>query len=492
MNKRLEIILKRIPGFRSGKKNRMVIATICYLSALLIFTGIAVLAESNLPSDSQNDVQEIVYDGDQVDLSVEIYEEKKLIEDEKPISKVEDSVNEDKQLSEDDNYVDKSEDYNEIDEIQTQPTVEDETTLEVHFIDVGQGDASLLLCDGKAMLIDGGKASSSSLIYTYLEKHGVDHLDYIINTHPQEDHVGGLAGALNYATVGTVYGPMKYYDSRAFNSFLKYLDEQDVSITVPEPGETFKLASADVKILGPLQSSSNVNNNSIVLKVTHGDISFLFTGDAEREAEQDILAKEYDLNSTVLKVGHHGSNSSTTYPFLREIMPKYAVISVGSKNSYGHPTENVLSRLRDADVKTFRTDMQGDIICVSDGENVSFTVDRNPDVDTLGVVTKPTETPTPAPTSTPTVKAKPTIAPTAKPTPIPTAKPTKKPTSAPTATPAEEPIGVDYILNVNSKKIHYPNCHSVKRMNEENKHGTNMSRDELIEMGYDPCKNCNP
>lgn len=143
-------------------------------------------------------------------------------------------------------------------------------------------------------------------------------------------------------------------------------------------------AESEADILAVNTDSSNPNNTSIVLRIVYGDTSFLFTGDAEREVEQAILNRGTNINSTVLKVGHHGSETSTSYVWLREIMPQYAVISVGTDNSYGHPTEDVLSRLRDAEVKTFRTDLQGDIICVSDGTTVTFTVERNADADVFG------------------------------------------------------------------------------------------------------------
>lgn len=234
------------------------------------------------------------------------------------------------------------------------------STFEIHFIDVGQADAALVLCDGEAMLIDGGNVADSSLIYSYLKSHEIEYLDYIICTHAHEDHVGGLAGALNYACVGAAYCPVTKYDSKAFSNFVKYLNEQDVLITVPDVGETFFVGSAGVTVIGPVQYSTEPNNTSIVLRIVYGETSFLFTGDAEREEEQDILNAGYTLESTVLKVGHHGSANSTTYPFLREIMPQYAVISVGANNSYGHPTEDALSRLRDADVTVYRTDNVSD------------------------------------------------------------------------------------------------------------------------------------
>ena len=341
-------------------------------------------------------------------------------------------------------------------------------TFEIHFIDVGQADAALVLCDGKAMLIDGGNAEDSSLLYTYLKNHNISHLDYVIGTHAHEDHIGGLAGALNYASVGTAYCPATSYDTKAFGNFVKALDKHGVSITVPSTGDSFTLGSAACTILAVNTDSSDPNNTSIVLRIVYGDTSFLFTGDAERVVEQAILNRGTNINSTVLKVGHHGSESSTSYVWLREIMPQYAVISVGKDNSYGHPTEEVLSRLRDAEVKTFRTDLQGDIICVSDGKNVTFTVERNADADVFGGIggnstqqTNPPETEPPATTQPPE-----------------------------TDPPADN--GRDYVVNTNTKKFHYPSCSSADDIKDSNRWEYHGTRDDLIGMGYVPCKRCDP
>ena len=314
-----------------------------------------------------------------------------------------------------------------------------EPGFSVFFLDVGQSDATLIVCDGAAMLIDGGNPSDSSLIYSFLQRHGITHLEYIVASHAHADHVGGLSGALNFATVGIALSPVTEYDTRAFESFVRYLDAQGVSITVPNHGDTFMLGSAHVQIVGPINESSNPNNMSIVMRVTYGETSFLFTGDAERALEQDILEAGYDISATVLSVGHHGSDTSTTYPFLREIMPIYAVISCGRDNQYGHPHDNLLSRLRDADVTVFRTDMQGTIIAVSDGRTVSFTTERNADAQT---------------------------------------------------NPTQHDAGEDfYIGNANSLRFHRPTCATLPAEHNRVIHET---RYVAISAGFHPCGNCRP
>lgn len=256
--------------------------------------------------------------------------------------------------------------------------------LQVHFIDVGQADAILVICDGETMLIDGGNTGDSNLLYSYLQRNQIDHLDYVVGTHAHEDHIGGLSGALTYATADAVYCPTVSYDSKAFENFAKAAADRDCEIQIPQAQMTFDLGSAHAEILA-VNAASDTNNSSIVLKLTHGEVSFLFMADAEYEVEQ-ILEETYgeDLDCTVLKVGHHGSSTSSSYSFLWHAMPEYAVISVGKDNSYGHPEDSVLSRLEDTGAQLFRTDMQGDIFAVSDGNSVSFTVTRNARADTYG------------------------------------------------------------------------------------------------------------
>lgn len=260
------------------------------------------------------------------------------------------------------------------------PNEPDASTFNIHFIDVGQADSALIECDGHYMLIDGGNKADSNLVYSVLKTANVPKLDIVVATHPHEDHIGGIPGAFNYTTADITLCSVTDYGTKAFSDFKKYADSKGGGITIPRVGDTYSLGSAEIKILG-VNGANDPNNTSIVLMITYGKTKFLFTGDAEREAEQVILNSGVDLSATVLKVGHHGSSSSTTYPFLREIMPEYAVICVGKGNSYGHPTDNTLSRLRDADVKVFRTDVNGDVYCHSDGNVVTFSVERNANID---------------------------------------------------------------------------------------------------------------
>lgn len=312
----------------------------------------------------------------------------------------------------------------------------------VHFLDIGQGDSSLILCDGKTMLIDGGDKSAGRTVYTYLKKLGIDYLDYVVCTHADADHVGGLSGALEYATVGTVYCPVSDYDSQAFSNFKTRVQAQGKTLVCPQADLTFSLGSAVVTVLAPREVYSDNNNTSIVLRIVYGETSFLFTGDAEYDSEAAMCDAGVSLRSTVLKVGHHGSDTSTSIRFLREVMPQYAVISCGTGNKYGHPTEQTLSRLSQSGATVYRTDRQGDVICESDGKTVTFRTAKNSDA---------------------------------------TIEPSTEWDSAPTE--------YAFIGNLNSKKFHRPTCGNLP---SESNSIWFTSREEAIEKGYTPCGSCAP
>jgi len=259
---------------------------------------------------------------------------------------------------------------------ETPPPIEAGSTFAVHFIDVGQADCALVSCDGAYMLIDGGNKGDADLVYSYLTNRGIERLEYLVGTHAHEDHMGGLAGAVYAAEIGTALCPVTESDSEYFSDVVAALDKQDKTLTVPEAGDSFTLGSARVTVLGPLKDYDEVNDTSLVLMVEYGSTRFLFTGDMEYGAEIDLVESGTNLSADVLKVGHHGSSSSTCYRFLREVMPEYAVISVGEANKYGHPNEEVISRLEDADAQIFRTDQCGTIIARSDGESIVFETEK--------------------------------------------------------------------------------------------------------------------
>jgi beta-lactamase superfamily II metal-dependent hydrolase len=244
--------------------------------------------------------------------------------------------------------------------------------LWVHFIDVGQADSILLECDGKYALVDGGNDSDGTAVAAYLAMQGVSKLDLVVATHPHEDHIGGLADVIATFPTDAVWSSSIPNNTNTVRNFLKSVSNRGLEIQHPKVGQVFQLGTATITVIGPVKEYDDINNLSLVLMVQHGDNRFLLTGDMERTAENDLVESGADLKADVLKVGHHGSESSTGYIFLREVMPTYGIISCGKGNSYGHPHEDPLSRLRDAEVMVLRTDECGTIVARSDGTDIRF------------------------------------------------------------------------------------------------------------------------
>lgn len=247
-------------------------------------------------------------------------------------------------------------------------------SFQVHFLDVGQGDCAVVLCDGESMIIDGGPKGASQYVYSYIrDTLKLTHIDYIISTHPHIDHVGGLASILNAVPADLLLTPTREWDSKAFNSMKVYANMQGTVIAVPNEGDTMQLGSAKITILHCWPEAIDLgrtNDASIVLRIDYGKNSFLFTGDAEDWAEYMMIDAGVNLKADVLKVSHHGSYTASTEEFLQEVRPEYAVISVGKNNEYGHPHAVVLNRLEKTNCTVLRTDEQGTVVLQSDGKSI--------------------------------------------------------------------------------------------------------------------------
>ena len=347
-------------------------------------------------------------------------------------------------------------------------TSKPEGTLEVHYIDVGQGDATLIKCGSHAMLIDGGNNNKGTTVQLYLKKQGVESLDYVIGTHPDADHIGGLDVIVYKYNCDTVIMPDYEKDTKTYQELVDVIHDKNMKITYPVVGEQYALGEAKFTIIAPNSNSygGNANDYSVAILLEYGKNRFLFTGDAEEASEAEMLTNGIDISADVYKVAHHGSRSASTQEFLNAVHPKYAVISCGEGNSYGHPHAEVLNRLRSMGVEVFRTDEQGSIIASSDGENITWNCSAT-DSWQSGEQTESDRE------------------------------------NSEDENPGDENSGnaisdavtseqTTYVLNTNTKKFHRETCSSVSQIKEENFQKVQMNREELEQSGYSPCKNCNP
>ncbi|CDI48874.1 ComEC/Rec2 family competence protein [Clostridium tetani] len=248
--------------------------------------------------------------------------------------------------------------------------------LKVHYINVGQGDSILVQQDNENMLIDAGPNSSSEKLVNYLKQNGIKEIKYLVATHPHEDHIGGMNKVINNFKVESVYMPKKIANTKTFKNMVEAMKKNNLKAKTPHVGDKINLGDAKFTILWPNeQEQNNTNNYSIVLKGQYGKNTFLFTGDAEQLVEKSILGNNTDIRAEVLKLGHHGSSTSTSDKFLEKVNPKYAVASCEKGNSYGHPHREIVKKLKDKNIKLYRTDENGDIVLISDGKNIKFNVE---------------------------------------------------------------------------------------------------------------------
>lgn len=323
--------------------------------------------------------------------------------------------------------------------------VQFDETLQVIVFDVGQADCALVKSGEHAMLIDAGDAGQDSLILGYLTDNGVTGLDYLVATHPHADHIGSMAAVIrNMESIGTLIMPDAVHTTQTFENMLDAIEEKEVSVSIPQPGDMFEMGNVRIQVLAPnYDGYDDLNNYSIVLRIEYGQTVFLFTGDAEDISENEQLANSLCLSADVLKVGHHGSNSSTIERYLDAIAPSYAVISCGKDNSYGHPDSETVSRLTERGITLYRTDESGTVTFTSDGNTISASTKRIEDTDNI-IEATPENT---------------------------------------------QENSVSYIGNKNSKKFHLPTCGTLPA---EKNRVYFTTRDEAIKNQFQACKNCNP
>lgn len=381
--------------------------------------------------------------------------------------------------------------------------------MEVHFIDVGQGDSTLIKVGDHAMLIDAGDNSEGTEVQSYLNSQNVENLDYVIGTHPDADHIGGLDVVIYKFNCEKVFMPDVTSDTKTYDDVVQTLKLKNQKSQAPKLGKTYSLGDATFTIVAPVKDyGDDTNDWSIGIVLEYGENRFLFTGDAAKQAEDDMIDTGEDLSADVYKASHHGSKTGSSDDFLDKVNPTYAVISCGEGNKYGHPSAQTLNNFRTRGIKTFRTDNQGTIVAYSDGSKITW--NASPDTTwtpgepkgsssswsttskkgttkgNAGKTTSKTDSKTTASkkntTKTTTNKNatdKAVVKTSLKKTTESTAKSTSK-------------NKVSYVINEDTGKFHLSSCRFVKQMNEENKVRSSKSKDTLIKEGYEACKVCKP
>lgn len=243
-------------------------------------------------------------------------------------------------------------------------TIPQDNNLRVYCLDVGQGDSILITNNNKTMLIDASTNEMGSRVVKYLNDLGIKKIDYLVGTHPHEDHIGGLDNVIKNFDIGTIYMPNVVATTKTFEEVIDAISAKKLKVTSPKTGDKFTVGNAECEVMSIRNDKDDYNNCSIVIKMDFNNVSYLFTGDAEESVESSRKWPHID----VLKVGHHGSNTSSSKNFLEQIKPEVALISVGQGNTYGHPTQATLKRLSNIGAKIYRTDENGTILLIEKGE----------------------------------------------------------------------------------------------------------------------------
>lgn len=248
--------------------------------------------------------------------------------------------------------------------------IDKNSILSVSFIDVGQADSILIENEGEYALIDAGNNADGEKLVTYFKTLGITTFTHLIGTHAHEDHIGGLDDIIDNFNIKNFYMPDTVHTTKTFEDVLTSLEKKQIGLNIPNIDDEFNIGNAKITVLNIDQDSSDLNDSSIVLKLTYGTNSFLLMGDATAKVEKNLLNK--DIKSDVLKIGHHGSQYSSSTEFLDKVIPQFAVISAGENNTYDHPHPSTISRLENRNIKIYRTDEAGTIVAKSNGTIINF------------------------------------------------------------------------------------------------------------------------
>lgn len=334
--------------------------------------------------------------------------------------------------------------------------------LTMHMLDVGQGSSILLQLDDLNLIMDGGGSDASSFVVAYLKKQNIERFDIMIASHFDEDHINGLVGILHQFQVDQVYSGTESTQTRAAESFLRLIETKGIASEAPRPGQIIPFGAATITVLAPSHYGNPAHNDdSITIRIEYGSRSFLLSGDNSSHVEDALIP---GLTPTdVVLASHHGSDTSTSLAFLQALNPVAVLVSCGRNNPYGFPEKDVLDHIRSVQADLYRTDLQGTVICQTDGIDLIWN-------------TKPCTDFSPGRTQEA----------------IPNLNPVE-PSGTSEAIRSPDPTSDSYyVLNTSTKKFHRPNCYSVTQMAEKNKSISHQSRDAIIADGYTPCKNCNP